>query len=263
MSVLARGLRIDRGPDRTVRWGRIKIFSNFLNMPISQISIYQCLTFRFLTIHLSLCQPSLAQIRQIQQDLDFLILYLFFPHVPTVYWSMQGHGVMCIFGNARCISWCVQCRDFNEPPHFAPSQKSIFGSSPLSIWAHDHQMEKSLSLSEQLRHHFPFIPQNIARPPPPNPNWFGFRNKSDSRFAFEWGPGARIYIIGLDYVGSDINRASQRCHRDEGYFVLTDFFPVSICPHICNCNRPQETSKLEGRGSNMKKYWDIHRWSKW
>ena len=51
---------------------------------------------------------------------------------------------------------------------------------------------------------------------------------------------------------------SQRCHRDESYFVLTDFFPVSICPHICNCNRPpQETSKLEGRGSNMKKYWDI------
>ena len=59
--------------------------------------------------------------------------------------------------------------------------------------------------------------------PPPGPNWFGFRNKSDSWFAFEWGPGARIYIIGLDYVGSDINLGSQRCQGDQGYFVLTDF----------------------------------------
>ena len=66
-------------------------------------------------------------------------------------------------------------------------------------------------------------PKHPRRCPPPDPNWFGFRNKSDSWFAFEWGPGARIYIIGLDYVGSDINRGSQRCQGDQGYFVLTDF----------------------------------------
>ena len=70
---------------------------------------------------------------------------------------------------------------------------------------------------------FPLSTKTSPPTPAPGPNWFGFRNKSDSWFAFEWGPGARIYIIGLDYVGSDINRGSQRCQGDQGYFVLTDF----------------------------------------
>lgn len=63
LSVLVRGLRIDRGPDRTVRCGRIKIFSNFLNMPISpslrsrftnaSLSVSWRSTFRYAS-HLSL-----------------------------------------------------------------------------------------------------------------------------------------------------------------------------------------------------------------
>ena len=136
-----------------------------------------------------------------------------------------------------------------ERPNFAPSQKSIFGSaSYLSPRSSDG------SRCPCLHHHFPFYPpkhphHHCRRQ---NPNWFGRRNKSDSWFAFEWGPGARIYIIGLDYVGSDINRASQRCHRDEGYFVLTDFLRHLDCTDIksgykwkCSCRR--EKNKAKGR----------------
>ena len=85
--------------------------------------------------------------------------------------------------------------------------------------------EVAVLARETQRHHFPFITQNISPSPTATwasgPNWF--RNKSDSWFAFEWGPGARLYIIGLDYVGSDINRAPSGATPSKGYFVLTDF----------------------------------------
>ena len=137
--------------------------------------------------------------------------------MPTIYWSM----ITCILGNNICISSILHKTHCNEKPNFAPSQKSIFGSGPALLFiSTNHQKSMSLSRLTPLSLHPPKHPR---RCPPPDPNWFGFRNKSDSWFAFEWGPGARIYIIGLDYVGSDINRGSQRCQGDQGYFVLTDF----------------------------------------
>ena len=143
--------------------------------------------------------------------------------------------LMCAISETNPLQWgATFCPESEihfrlQPPQYL-SRRSSDGEVAVLVWAAE---------TPPLSLYPPKHPHNR----PPNPNWFGFRNKSDSRFAFEWGPGARIYIIGVDYVGADINRGSQRCHRDEGYFVLTDFFLLQFVQmgtrHICNCGMPQ------------------------
>ena len=102
-----------------------------------------------------------------------------------------------------------------------PQVRNPFSALPVYLYLSRRSDGEVAVLAQDTT--FPLSTKTSSPTPAAGPNWFGFRNKSDSWFAFEWGPGARIYIIGLDYVGSDINRGSQRCQGDQGYFVLTDF----------------------------------------
>ena len=116
--------------------------------------------------------------------------------------------------------------------------------------------EVAVLARETQRHHFPFITQNISPSPTATwasgPNWF--RNKSDSWFAFEWGPGARLYIIGLDYVGSDINRAPSGATPSKGYFVLTDFLLLRFVHILSSLGMTHFTVQERLRGNTEDIY---------